>query len=436
LQETVIKDVMTKIEDVFWLSNHSKLTFDVLTQIFKSGHSRIPIMKKSQFNNHLTIVGMLFAKDLILLDPEDEISVQHVMNAFKSKKPLFLSEDTKLDQCLKIFVHSRQHLCMVKSKDLKEEKEEINTSNDEQFNQYLYDQNKEEMNHHINISIDNAIGIITLEDVIEHALQTELVDEHDVFININSHQQTNRLERIDWSVLKLFDHRHKPYSSLPPQELQAVFHFLSQSCKPFLPKHRKCTESSIKNLLNISSVIKVECHSVCPSTKRHSQSGHKLMRDPYKSIENNGLLLAERDKKTDYFTLILDGKCEVYAGRQGFRSNISRWTFLCPEALEHVEECVMSGKPMLDYVPDFTCKVIEDTRVLRVKLSDFKACIEGKFESFQSAQPKEENIKITSSSSSSTEQPDYDTDASKNKNAQFRYTNMASPKLDKQYKKQ
>merc|ERR1712228_839203 len=115
LQETVIKDVMTKIEDVFWLSKDAKLTFDVLTQIFKSGHSRIPIMKKSLFNGDLSIVGMLFAKDLILLDPEDEIAIQYVMNAFKSKKPLFLSENTTLDQCLKIFVHSRQHLCMVKA---------------------------------------------------------------------------------------------------------------------------------------------------------------------------------------------------------------------------------------------------------------------------------------------------------------------------------
>eukprot|EP01084_Bolivina_argentea_P088730 160206_1 len=75
LHKKKIKDVMTKIDDVFWLSIDTKLTFDVLTQIFKSGHSRIPIMKKSDFGNNLQICGMLYAKDLILLDPDDEMPV-------------------------------------------------------------------------------------------------------------------------------------------------------------------------------------------------------------------------------------------------------------------------------------------------------------------------------------------------------------------------
>ena len=103
-------------------------------------------------------------------------------------------------------------------------------------------------------------------------------------------------------------------------------------------------------------------------------------RDPYKDIENNGLLLYQRDKKTEYFTLILDGKCEIYAGRQGFRSTLSRWSYLCPDALDHVEQCITTGRPLLDYVPDFTCKVVENARLLRIRLSDFKACIQGQFD--------------------------------------------------------
>jgi len=446
LQETTVGDVMTKIDDVFWLPSDTKLTFDVLTNIFKSGHSRIPIMKKS-VNSKRRIEGVLYAKDLVLLDPDDEIAVQHVMNAFRYKKPVSLSSRTRLDECLKIFVHSQQHLCTVraeneeerikrldseklrsgeplksllhgpkallpKSKDSakvkehslpkqqsnydserEQEAERYEDRDDQydsdmihdakskpaggQFEEYLrtYHSDRESSRQDRGRNDPAVIGIITLEDVIEHALQTQLVDEHDVFVDSKHAKLTNRLKRIDWSMLQMFDHRQKILTSLPPQELQAVYHFFTQSVRVFMPKHRKCSESAIKNLLVSSSVLRVVV-----GDSQSEAIGHR--RDPYKQVEDNGMLLYQRDKKTEYFTLILDGKCEIYAGKQGFRSVLTRWTYMCPDALYQVQECVQAGKPMMDYVPDFTCKVVEDARILRIKLSDFKACIQGKFDEF------------------------------------------------------
>lgn len=426
LQETTVGDVMTKIDDVFWLPSDAKLTFDVLTNIFKSGHSRVPIMKKGPMKK---IEGILYAKDLILLDPDDEIAVQHVMNAFRYKKPIILSQRTRLDECLKIFVHSQQHLCTVREETDKErirrqrsrkprreslksllpgnsvvldadspkespkraeyhsEEEEEEENNQAiirdsklqggQFEEYLktYHSDRENVVEQSRSHDPAAIGIITLEDVIEFALQTQLVDEHDVFVDSKHAKLTNRLNRIDWSMLQMFDHRQKIMTSLPPQELQAVYHFFTQSVKVFMPKYRKCSESSIKNLLVSSSVLRIVAEDSQSETV-----GHR--RDPYKQVEDNGMLLYQRDKKTEYFTLILDGKCEIYAGKQGFRSVLTRWTYLCPDALYQVQECVLASKPMVDYVPDFTCKVVEDARILRIKLIDFKACIQGKFEDF------------------------------------------------------
>jgi len=437
LQETTVGDVMTKIEDVFWLPSDAKLTFDILTNIFKSGHSRIPIMKQATASSQRRIEGILYAKDLVLLDPDDEIAVEHVMNAFKYKKPIFLSSATRLDECLKIFVHSQQHLCAVRKEneaervkreqnmprlqplqsslllggpsDLRSQSQPqghyesgqsddgldlINESGPKleggQFEEYLRTYHhglRERQSISKRVSTDDpaVIGIITLEDVIEHALQTQLVDEHDVFVDSKHAKLTNRLKRIDWSMLQMFDHRQKIMTSLPPQELQAVYHFFTQSVRVFMQKHRKCSESAIKNLLVSSSVLRVVV-----------EDSSVVQRDPYKQVEDNGMLLYQRDKKTEYFTLILDGKCEIYAGKQGFRSVLTRWTFLCPDALYQVQECVQAGKPLMDYVPDFTCKVVEDARILRIKLTDFKACIQGKFDEFDRTSPMKRRSELPS----------------------------------------
>ena len=65
---------------------------------------------------------------------------------------------------------------------------------------------------------------------------------------------------------------------------------------------------------------------------------------------------------------------------------------MCPDALYQVQECVQAGKPLMDYVPDFTCKVVEDARILRIKLSDFKACIQGKFEDYRTERTRMPSI--------------------------------------------
>jgi len=468
LKDALVANCMTEMKDVFWLNDESKLSFDVLTEIFKSGHSRIPIFNTSDKFGRIACVGLLYVKDLILLDPDDEMPVTQIMNAFKHKTPPIVWKDDTLQHLLEIFVRESQHLAFVqdvvrnsniksntlalntrsgtkylresRARHLKKHKKQHHShskksifhshhSSEDENSSDVENQTKETNNskhRHLSMhsvksaeseprgsdqdeqeqdglltggngdveELDNTyeyVGIITLEDVIEHVLQTELIDEHDNFVDNKHMLRTNRLNRIDWNMLHIFDHRQRVLTSLPPQELQAVYHFLSQTVRPFTPKNRLVSEAAIKNLLASSSVLRVVVAQ--DEQFANSKFGRRIQgtitdptnpnvtqRDPYKDIEDNGLLLYQRDKKTKYFTLLLDGKCEIFAGRQGFRCELTRWSYLCPDSLDHTVECYRYNKPLLDYVPDFTAKIVENSRILRIKLEDFQACLQGKFD--------------------------------------------------------
>ena len=96
-----VKDVMIKWNDIFMLDINERLTFDILFEIFKKGHSRIPIYMNIG-NNQQNIVGLLFVKDLIMLNPNDEIPISTIVNIFQHDI-LKVTPDYKLTNMLKDF---------------------------------------------------------------------------------------------------------------------------------------------------------------------------------------------------------------------------------------------------------------------------------------------------------------------------------------------
>lgn len=73
-----VKDVMTPIEKVFMLEASTKLTFDTMLDIYKSGYTRIPVYDGTVSKDR--VISVLYVKDLILVDPDDEIEVQTVVS--------------------------------------------------------------------------------------------------------------------------------------------------------------------------------------------------------------------------------------------------------------------------------------------------------------------------------------------------------------------
>ena len=74
-------ELMISWDDVYMININEKLNYDLLLNIFKNGHSRVPVYKDLD-EGYREIVGILFAKDLILIDPDDEIPVSYLLNLF------------------------------------------------------------------------------------------------------------------------------------------------------------------------------------------------------------------------------------------------------------------------------------------------------------------------------------------------------------------
>ena len=67
---------MTAIEQCFMLEKSLRLTFQTMLAIYKSGFTRIPVYQGEKQN----IVAVLYAKDLILIDPDDSIEIGTVLS--------------------------------------------------------------------------------------------------------------------------------------------------------------------------------------------------------------------------------------------------------------------------------------------------------------------------------------------------------------------
>ena len=104
----VAEKVMTKFEDVYFVSLDSMLDFKLMREIYDSGFSRIPIYEGDKNN----IVGLLYVRDLAFVDPDDQSSVQAHMEFYKHELQ-FVWHDSKLGELLKVFVSGKCHMAVV-----------------------------------------------------------------------------------------------------------------------------------------------------------------------------------------------------------------------------------------------------------------------------------------------------------------------------------
>lgn len=147
LKKIKVDQIMTRIEDVFMLPIDCQLDRETIRRIIEKGYSRIPVY---EFGDRRQIVALILAKDLALLDPDDHTPIASML--IYCKHPLvFIGVDTTLDVALNEFKTGKSHMAVVRQ---------------------IYDDGEIDKYY-------EAIGVVTLEDVIEEVLQVEINDETD-----------------------------------------------------------------------------------------------------------------------------------------------------------------------------------------------------------------------------------------------------------------
>merc|ERR1719284_180453 len=103
-----VQDVMTPVEDAYMLSAEARLSYETIRAVFEHGFSRVPVYGRDKHDYK----GMLYTKDLILVDPEDEMRLGDFIKIF-DRHALTFKMETSLVDALSHFKRGRGHLALV-----------------------------------------------------------------------------------------------------------------------------------------------------------------------------------------------------------------------------------------------------------------------------------------------------------------------------------
>lgn len=133
--DKTVEKIMTPRTVVHMFESTQEITEGILNNIRESGLSRFPVYDTEQDN----VVGTLYLSDLIGID-----SIGKKVGDIAKNDVRFIKETDSLDDTLHMFLSTRKHLCVVQDE------------------------------------FGGMTGVITLEDILEEIIRSEIVDERDL----------------------------------------------------------------------------------------------------------------------------------------------------------------------------------------------------------------------------------------------------------------
>ncbi|XP_063051724.1 metal transporter CNNM4 [Engraulis encrasicolus] len=340
LRTKTVEDVMTPITNCFMISSDAVLDFNTMSEIMESGYTRIPVFDDDRSN----IVDILFVKDLAFVDPDDCTTLKTITK-FYNHPVHFVFHDTKLDSMLEEFKKGKSHLAIVQK------------VNNEGEGDPFYE----------------VQGLVTLEDVIEEIIKSEIMDETDQYTDNRTRKkvEANKNKR-DFSAFK---HESESKVKISPQLLLAAHRFLATEVSLFSPD--QISDKILLRILRHPDVIQEIKFN--ENEKRSAQH-----------------YIYTRGKPVDYFILILQGRVEVEAGNENMKFETGPFSFYGVMALAFRSPSHMGGlnhaasltltdhlpfsgsNSQLNslatpqYVPDFGVRALTDIQFVKITRSQYQ----------------------------------------------------------------
>jgi metal transporter CNNM len=169
MNSTKVVDVMQKWDHVYAIPNDMVLIQKNIIDIYRSGHSRIPVYQNSNDIDHndddgndhdsanmnRRICGLFLSRHLAVINSQD----QRVISTLPLATPLFVQPAMNMIDLLNLFQDGKGHMAIVC----------LNP-----------DEAREAMDNNVAIPLSaEIVGLVTLEDCLEELIQEEIYDEYD-----------------------------------------------------------------------------------------------------------------------------------------------------------------------------------------------------------------------------------------------------------------
>jgi metal transporter CNNM len=313
-----VGEVMTPLEDAYMLSSETRLGYDSIREIFETGFSRVPVYGRDRHDYK----GLLITRDLMLADPEDEMRLGDFIQIFQRKVDTVF-EDTKLAHVLNRFKKGESHMALVR---------QVNTSVD--------------TDPRVEIA-----GILTLEDVVEEIIQEEIVDETDVYVDVDNRVRVSDGRDSRQFQLGVFNPVWARTDRLSREEASAVASHLARVV--FTPsEHLELSLRAVEWLVMVSAVS-VHTRATPVGTDEPEDQDW---------LYRYGI-------RGERCTIVLQGRVGMRVGREGFRVEAGAFSILARDTLRPGGDCSIDFAAHVS-TPKVRYLSITKTRFLEAKELD------------------------------------------------------------------